>query len=294
MEEISAKAMMQPCEGSEWFGHDWNINLYRGCCHGCIYCDSRSACYQVHEFDRVRCKKDALSILERELRAKHRRGIVGMGAMSDPYNPFEKEMCLTRGALELLKRYGFGVSIATKSDLIVRDAEILTEIARLQPVLAKITITAADDALSRKVERNVCPSSARFAAIEQLSRRGIFTGVLMMPILPFIEDYEENLSGIVRRAADSGARFIYPQLGVTLRGNQRQWFYERLDEDFYGVWKQYEAQFGEQYVCASPRAGELYAHFAQACKDHGILYEMPQIIAVSRAPYEIRQLSLFD
>lgn len=294
MEEVAVKSLMQPCgDGSGWFGHNWNINLYRGCCHGCIYCDSRSSCYQVHEFDRVRCKKDALRILESELRTKRSRGVVGMGAMSDPYNPFEKERCLTRGALQLLRQYGFGVSIATKSDLILRDTELLADIAQFQPALAKVTITAAEDALSQKVERFACPSSRRFAAIEALRKRGVFTGILLMPVLPFIEDNEENILGIVQRAKDCGARFIYPMFGVTLRGNQRQWFYDRLDESFPGVRAQYERTYGERYECTSLHAEELYAVFAQSCRDAGILYEMPDIIAASRAPYQPQQLSLF-
>ena len=295
MEEIQVKSLMQSCgDGSGWFGHNWNINLYRGCCHGCIYCDSRSSCYQVHEFDRVRCKKDALRILDEELRAKKKKGVVGLGAMSDPYNPFEREKRLTRGALELIKKHGFGVSIATKSDLVTRDTDLLNDIAQQRPALAKITITAASDDLSRRVEGNVCPSSARFAAIEKLSKAGVFAGVLMLPILPFIEDNEENILGIVRRAKDSGARFIYTTMDVTLRGNQRQWFYERLDERFPGVRRQYERTYGEAYACAPPRARELYAAFAEACDQAGIPHEMPDIIAASRAPYEAQQLSLFD
>lgn len=294
MEKVQVRSLMQACgDGSGWFGHNWNINLYRGCCHGCIYCDSRSSCYQVHEFDRVRCKKDALHILEEELRSKKKKGVVGMGAMSDPYNPFEKEKQLTRGALELLCRYGFGVSVATKSDLVVRDAQLLADIARHRPALAKITITAESDELSRKVEGNVCPSSARFRAVETLSKAGVFAGILMLPVLPFMEDNEGNILGIVRKASDSGARFIYTTMDVTLRGNQRQWFYDRLDERFPGVRQRYERTYGEAYVCASPRAKELYAAFSEACDTAGILYKMPDIIAASRAPYEVQQLSLF-
>ena len=295
MEEVSARTLLQPCgDGSAWFGHNWNVNLYRGCCHGCIYCDSRSSCYQVHQFDRVRCKENALPLLEAELRAKRRRGVVGMGAMSDPYNPFERDKRLTQGALRLLLRYGFGASVATKSDLIARDVSLLRDIAQRQPTLAKITITAADDALSRRVERNVCPTSTRFAAIERLSAAGVFAGVLMMPVLPFIEDTEANILAIVRRASGSGARFIYPGMGVTLRANQRQWFYDRLDESFPGLRTRYESAYGDQYVCPAPRARELTALFVQACQSHDILYRMPDIIAASRAPYRPIQLSLFD
>ena len=293
MEEIPVKSILQPCDGSAWFGHDYTVNLYRGCCHGCIYCDSRSSCYQVHEFDRVRCKKDALRILKDELRAKRRKGVVGMGAMSDPYNPFEKEKQLTRGALELIARQGFGAGLATKSSLILRDADLLADLAQHQPVIAEITVTAAQDELSRRVEQNVCPSSVRLKAVEVLRSKGVFAGILMTPVLPFIEDSEENILGIVKLAKDCGASFVYPMMGVTLRANQRQWFYDRLDERFPGVRAQYERQYGERYECTSPKAEQLYQIFAQSCLEAGILYKMPDIIAALHTPYEVQQLSLF-
>jgi DNA repair photolyase len=140
---------------NEWFGANYNMNIYKGCNHGCIYCDSRSECYQVENFDQVRAKTNALTLIERDLKSKTKKGVVGSGAMSDPYNPFEKELCLTRGALALLHRYGFGVCLFTKSDLILRDLDLLCEISRHSPVLTAITITTSDDALSKKLERNV-------------------------------------------------------------------------------------------------------------------------------------------
>jgi DNA repair photolyase len=293
MEEVEAKTLLSPCKGENWFGIDWTLNLYRGCCHGCIYCDSRSACYRVHEFDRVRCKRDALRLLEGELRAKTRRGVVGMGAMSDPYNPFEREKRLTRGALELLLRHGYGAGVATKSDLAARDADLMGEIARHHPTLVKFTVTAAADELSRRVEPYVCPTSARFAALERLRAAGVFAGVLLMPVLPFLEDSEENVLGVVRRARDSGANFIYAGMGVTLRGNQRAWFYDRLDERFPGLRQRYEETYGEDYFCPSPRSRALFEAMEAACREAGILWRMEDIIAASRAPYEPQQLSLF-
>ena len=153
MEFISAKTILSGyAENNPWFGCNYNMNLYKGCCHGCIYCDSRSACYGVERFDEVRAKENALGTLARELRAKRRKGVVGMGAMSDPYNPFERTLELTRGALALLDRFGFGAALATKSDLVLRDTDVLQSIAAHSPTLVKITVTAADDALCRKVE----------------------------------------------------------------------------------------------------------------------------------------------
>ena len=222
MEYIEAKTMLTKCRDSSWFGTNYNMNIYKGCCHGCIYCDSRSECYRIEEFDKVRAKKDSLLLLRNELQRKIRTGIIGFGAMSDPYNPFEQELELTRHSLELVDAYGFGAAIATKSPLITRDTDILQSIAEHSPVICKITVTAADDELSKKVEPNASPSSKRMNAIKQLSESGIFSGILLMPVLPFIEDNEKNITAIVDMAADSGAKFIYPAFGMTLRGNQRK------------------------------------------------------------------------
>lgn len=165
MQEVEAKGIMSAIKhGNMWFGADYNMNLYRGCCHGCIYCDSRSSCYQVDHFDTVRKKKNAIAILNRELQSKKKKGVIGIGAMSDAYNPFEKEEQLTREALKLIAHYQFGVSLETKSDLIVRDIDLFQQIHKNASAIVKVTITCADDALSKEVEPNVCVSSKRFAA----------------------------------------------------------------------------------------------------------------------------------
>ena len=225
------------------------MNIYKGCCHGCIYCDSRSECYRIDNFDVVRAKKDALALINKELKSKKRTGVIGTGAMSDPYNPFEKEYSLTRGALELINIHGFGVSIATKSDLITRDIDILKKIKSHSPVLVKITITTCDDELCKKIEPNVGVASKRFSAIKELSDNGIFAGILLMPVLPFLEDNEDNISGIVNLAHENGAKFIYPAFGVTLRQNQRDWYYKKLDEKFPGIKQKYIQQFRNDYEC---------------------------------------------
>ena len=197
------------------------MNIYKGCCHGCIYCDSRSDCYGIEDFDRVRIKENSINLIEKDLKSKRKKGIVATGAMSDPYNPFEEKFLLTRKALELIDKYNYGAAIATKSDLIIRDIDVLKRIKEHSPVLCKITITTADDELSKKIEPNVCLSSERFKAIKKLSDEGIYTGILLMPILPFINDTEENIISIVRKAKENGAKFVYPAFGVTLRSNQR-------------------------------------------------------------------------
>jgi len=295
MNFIPAKTIISGySENSSWFGNNYNMNIYKGCCHGCIYCDSRSECYRVENFDEVRAKENALALIERELKSKRKTGVIGTGAMSDPYNPFEEEFKLTRGALELINRYRFGVSIATKSNLILRDADILKDISMHSPVIVKITITAANDELCKKVEPNVAKTSDRLKAINKLSEKGIFTGILLMPILPYIEDTPENIISIVRLAYENGAKFIYPAFGMTLRQNQRDWYYGKLEELFPSVKEKYIKTYGNAYECRSPRANELKKLFQAECNKLGILYKMKDIISNYKIGYGNVQISLFD
>lgn len=294
MDFVPAKTILSGySENNMWFGCNYNMNIYKGCCHGCIYCDSRSECYGVENFDEVRAKENSLALIERELKSKRKKGVVGTGAMSDPYNPFEKEYKLTRGALELINRYGFGVSISTKSDLIVRDIDILQEISKHAPVLVLITVTTADDELCRKIEPGAALSSQIFAAIRRLSEAGINTGILLMPVLPFIEDNEENIRGIIELAHISGARFIYPAFGVTLRQNQRDWFFAKLDELFPSVKEKYIETFGSAYECRSPKSKQLWNLFQHECGKAGMIYKMIDIISAYKAGYGDGQLSMF-
>jgi DNA repair photolyase len=214
--------------------------------------------------------------------------------MSDPYNPFEAEYRLTRQALELIDTYGFGVSIATKSPLITRDIDLLTRIRKNSPVLCKITITTAEDSLSRQIEPGVGVSSERFHAIRELSRAGIFTGILMTPVLPYLTDTKENVLELIHRAHDSGAKFIYVLFGMTLRQGQREYYYGKLNQLYPGksLVKQYMDRFGETYECHSPQAEELIAIFTEECERLGILYRMEDIIAAYKGSYGFEQLSL--
>lgn len=294
MEYIPAKHIVTnvPSAG-QWFGIDYNMNIYRGCCHGCIYCDSRSACYRVEDFDRVRIKADALRIIRDDLRRKVKPGIVGTGAMSDPYNPFEEELLLTRHALELLDAYGFGASVTTKSPLVTRDIDILREIGEHSPVLCLVTVTTVDDDLAAKIEPRAPSSSRRLAAVAELSRAGLFTGVLMNPVLPFLTDSRENIADMAAAVKEAGGRFLYTGLGVTLRMNQRDYYYARLEEAFPGLSDRYRSTYGERYFCAAPEARRLWDFFAGECDRVGLLYRMEDIIAASRAGYESQQLSFF-
>jgi DNA repair photolyase len=294
---IDAKTIVSEYRSdNEWFGSHYNMNIYKGCNHGCIYCDSRSDCYQIEDFDHVRAKANALTLIEKDLKSKRKKGVVGTGAMSDPYNPFEKEMVLTRGALALIHRYGFGTAIFTKSTLILRDADLLKEIAKHSPVLVAITITTSDDELSRKIEQNVPCSSERFQAVKSLSDQGLYAGVILMPVLPFIEDTPENIKKMVQLAYEHNAKFIFalPHFGVTLRANQRDWYYDKLDLLFPGLKDKYRQTFGNAYECASPHSKALWAIFTQECQRYGIHYLMRDIIKTYQKEYGIEQLSLFE
>lgn len=294
MDLIPAKTIISGYRAENpWFGANYNMNIYKGCCHGCIYCDSRSSCYGVEDFDRVRAKENALALITKELGGKRRTGVIGTGAMSDPYNPLEKDHCLTRGALALIDRYGFGLALATKSNLVTRDIDLLQAIRQHSPVLIKVTITTWDDDLAKRIEPNAPLPSERFAAIQELSQQGIFAGILLMPVLPFLEDNEENIMGIVRLARENGARFIYPAFGVTLRQNQRAWYFEQLDRLFPGLKHKYIARYGNAYECTSPKAKLLWQLLKSECERAGILYRMKDIISAYQSGYGERQPSLF-
>ena len=293
METVQAKQLLTPLHASDHFFHsDYNLNLYRGCSHGCIYCDSRSVCYQLDRFDQVRLKEDALSMLRGELQRKRKPGLVSTGAMSDPYNPFEKEWKVTRGALLLLKQHGFGAGFTTKSDLAARDTDLLADIQRTAPVRACFSITCAEDALSLALEPNASPTTKRFEALEALSGAGVFAGVWLNPVLPFLTDTEENILSIVRRTRECGGRFIVCHFGMTLRTGNREYFYQALDKDFPGLKSKYAKAFGLDYECFSPRAKELEEAFTEECCRLNLYYRFPDI---NRAMFanQSRQLNMF-
>ncbi len=293
MDTVPAKTILTRNKSTAWFGCEFNMNLYRGCCHGCLYCDSRSECYHVEDFDRVRAKENALPILRDELARKTHRGVVATGAMSDPYNPFERGECLTRHALELLNAYGFGVAIATKSDLITRDIDVLQDIHAHSPVLCKLTLTTASDALAKKLEPKAPPPSARLAALEKLAGAGLFAGVLMMPVMAGLEDDDEGVLALLNAAAKAGARFVYPMFGHTQRPGQREYLYAGLKAAFpqIDIAGQYRRRYGQRYYCASPRAAQLWALFTEYCRGSGLLYEMRDIVRAYRAGRESGQLT---
>lgn len=296
MNTIPAKTIITKKADSSWFGTDYNMNIYKGCNHGCIYCDSRSDCYQISDFDTVHAKENAISIIQDELRKKVKSGVVGTGSMSDPYNPYELKYQLTRQALELIDTYHFGISIATKSDLICRDIDILKRVKEHSPVICKITISSASDDICRKIEPRVCVSSKRFEAIHKLTESGIYTGILMMPLLPYLTDTIENVRNIVQTAYANGAKFIYPLFGVTMRSGQREYLYQKLAEQFpnQNLMQIYLSKYGSSYECHSPRERELQQVFIEECNRFGIIFTMEDIITTYKMGYDYQQLSLFS
>ncbi|MEG0592447.1 MAG: radical SAM protein [Coprobacillus sp.] len=295
MQTILAKTILTKNKYPDaWFGNDYNMNLYRGCHHGCIYCDSRSDCYQNYDFDNVKLKENVIEILSKELRSKRFKGVVGIGAMSDSYNRFEESQQITRQALTLIRDYHFGVSLETKSDLVVRDIDLFLDIQKCNDVIIKMSITCADDYLSSLIEPNVSVSSKRFAAIKKISDAGIFTGVLLHPLLPFITDNDENIKEIVRLSYEAGAKFVNCFFGVSLRDGQREYFYSQLDKKFPDLKEKYIKRYGQKYLCKSKNISHLRYIFEKECKKYGLLYKMEDIInAYKTHCISYEQISLF-
>ena len=292
MEFIKAKTILSKVKyGDEWYGVNYNMNLYRGCPHGCIYCDSRSNCYHIDNFDVPKGKENAINILEKEL-SKNKRGIIGIGSMSDTYNPMEKTYEQTRNALKLIEKYNYGVSIDTKSDLILRDLDILKEINKKNNVIIKFTITTPNDELSKIIEPNVCVSSKRLKAIKTLTDNNIYAGIMLNPVLPFITDKEEDIKELVKLAHEHGAKFIHTYMGMTLRENQRDYYYNKLDEHFKGTKEKYIKYYKNNYICPIPNKN-LYKIFKEECDKYGILYNMKDIIKAYKKIKEDEQISLF-
>jgi DNA repair photolyase len=256
-----------------WFGTSYTINLYRGCTHGCIYCDTRSLCYQVKHFDEVEVKINALELLHRELRSKKNKGTIGFGSMNDCYMPLEKKYQLSRKALELAIHHRFPVHIITKSDLVLRDVDILRQLSNIYAAVS-MTITSPSDQLSRKIEPHAPLSSQRFKAMEQLAREGIYAGLILMPVLPGITDREEAIKELIESAANSGAQYVIGSMGMTLREGNREYYYEQLDKHFPGLKQQYIKTYGEQYGIAPAHANTLKSAFIQTCKSFGLATKM--------------------
>ena len=255
------------------------MNLYRGCTHGCIYCDSRSKCYQfTHDFEDIEVKQNAPELLEQTLRSKRKKCMIGTGAMCDPYMHCEKELRLTRRCIEIIERYGFGLAIQTKSDLVLRDLDLFQKIQEKAKCVVQMTLTTYDEDLCRKLEPHVSTTKERFEVLKQLRDAGIPTVVWLTPILPFINDTEQNVTGILDMCIEANVYgIICYGMGLTLREGNREYFYGQLDRLFPGLKGKYIRTYGNQYIVDSPDSTRLMRLFHQRCEEAGIVHDNERI-----------------
>ena len=273
------------------------MNIYRGCSHGCIYCDSRSSCYQfTHPFEDIEVKKNAPELLEKALKSKRKRCMIGTGAMSDPYMHCEEELRLTRRCLEIILENGFGAAVQTKSDRILRDIDLLLEINRSAKCVVEMTLTTYDDELCRILEPNVCNTKRRIEVLAEMQSRGIPTIVWITPILPFINDTEDNITAILNECVRVGVKGIIDfGMGLTLREGDREYYYAALDKHFPGMKERYIRRYGNAYELPSPNAKELSGIFRNICRDNGILSTPDDCFRfLQEFPEKYLQMSIFD
>lgn len=289
MHFVTAKGLLSTQNG---------MNLYRGCRHGCIYCDSRSACYRMeHPFEDIEVKQNALILLEDALRRKRRPCMIATGSMSDPYTPPEEELRYTRRALELILQYGFGMTLLTKSSLVLRDLDLLQRINSQTKCVVQMTLTTWEESLCRILEPNVSTTTERFAALMKLKEAGIPTVVWLCPILPFLNDTAENINRLLDCCEQAGVRGIVQfGMGVTLRQGNREYFYRQLDRHFPGLKERYIRTYGNAYVLESPNSRDLLELLHRRCRDAGILHDNPSVFRYLQE-MEIKQpqqMSLYE
>lgn len=272
MHFIQAKSLLSRNNG---------MNVYRGCTRGCIYCDSRSGVYQMnHAFEDVAVKENAPELLDAALSRKKKKCMIGFGSMSDPYIPLERELKLTRTCLEIISQRRFGVSLITKSDLVLRDIDLLSAIHEKAKAVVSVTLTTADDTLCKKIEPHVCPTSRRAEVLSALHDAGIPTVAWLCPFLPFINDTEENISELLDICRDTHVYgVLFFGAGLTLREGNREYLYERFEKDFPGMKERYAAEFGDLYACSGRDSGRIAGMVHQFCRENGILSDTQDVFS---------------
>ncbi|MBO4627317.1 MAG: radical SAM protein [Lachnospiraceae bacterium] len=278
-------------------GGHLGMNIYRGCSHGCIYCDSRSRCYQfTHAFEDIEVKKNAPELLDAALRAKRKRCMIGTGSMSDPYMHCEEELRLTRRCLEIILGHRFGATVQTKSDRVLRDIDLIEEINRETKFVLQMTLTTYDDELCGILEPNVCNTKRRIEVLAEMQRRGIPTIVWLTPILPYINDTAENVAAILDECVRVGVKGIISfGMGLTLREGDREYYYAALDQHFPGLKERYIREYGNSYELPSPNKKELMELLRSKCRENGIMYREDECFAyLSELPDRYGQMSIFD
>lgn len=288
MHKVKAKGILSAANG---------MNIYRGCQHGCIYCDARSKCYQMnHRFEDIEVKENAPELLENALKRKRRKCMIGTGAMSDPYIPLEKELKLTRRCLEIINRYGFGVTVQTKSASVIRDIDLFTKINDKSKAVLQMTLTTADESLCRIIEPNVSVTKERFETLKAFHENGIPSVVWFSPFLPFINDTKENIDGLLKYCIDAKVRgIICFGIGLTLRDGNREYFYSRLDKHFPNMKERYIYTYGNSYQLTSSNNNVLMNRISEVCRNHGIMFGVENVFSyLHKFESKAEQLSLFD
>lgn len=288
MHKVKAKGILSAANG---------MNIYRGCQHGCIYCDARSKCYQMnHRFEDIEVKENAPELLENALKRKRRKCMIGTGAMSDPYIPLEKELKLTRRCLEIINRYGFGVTVQTKSASVMRDIDLFTKINDKSKAVLQMTLTTADENLCRIIEPNVSVTKERFETLKAFHENGIPSVVWFSPFLPFINDTKENIDGLLKYCIDAKVRgIICFGIGLTLRDGDREYFYSRLDKHFPNMKGRYIYTYGNSYQLTSSNNNVLMNRISEVCRNHGIMFGVENVFSyLHKFESKAEQLSLFD
>ena len=291
MHFVDAKGILTGGRG--WYG----MNIYRGCSHGCIYCDSRSRCYQfTHAFEDIEVKQNAPELLEKALRSKRQKGMIGTGSMSDPYMHCEETLGLTRKCLEIIYQYSFGVAVQTKSDRILRDIDLLDAINKKARCVVQMTLTTWDAGLCGIIEPHVCNTQRRVKVLEEMQKRGIPTVVWLTPILPFINDTPENITAILEACAKTGVKgIICFDMGLTLREGDREYYYAALDRHFPGLKERYIRTYGNAYEVPSPNSKQLMKLFEDFCREHQILYKPEDCFRfLNDFPDQFQQISFLD
>jgi DNA repair photolyase len=273
-----------------------SMNIYRGCSHGCIYCDSRSKCYQInHDFEDIEVKENAILLLEQALMKKRKKCMIGTGSMTDPYIPLEKKLEMTKKSLEVIYKYGFGVTVITKSNTILRDLDLFKKINKRSKAVIQMTLTTYDEKLCKILEPNVSTTKERFEALQVFKEHNIPTVVWMSPILPHINDSYENIKGILDYCIKAEVKgIICFGIGLTLREGNREYYYKKLDEHFPGLKQQYIKKYRNDYEIGSPNSKKLMNYVIKTCKQHNIMIDINEVFTyLSEFPSKHNQLKLF-
>lgn len=288
MHKVDAKGILSSSNG---------MNIYRGCQHNCIYCDSRSLCYGMeHDFEDIEVKQNAPFLLEKALKNKRKKCMIGTGAMTDPYIPLERELKLTRQCLEIIDRYGFGATVLTKSADVLRDLDLFRSINNKSKAVVQMTLTTYDENLCRIIEPNVCSTKERFEALKIFRDNGIPTVVWLDPFLPFINDTEENIRGLLDYCVKAEVKgIICFDIGLTLRSGNREYFYKQLDRHFPKLKEKYIRTYGNSYQITSKNSGRLMEIITDVCRQNEIMHNVNEVFAyLHRFESKEEQMSLFD